>query len=104
MLFTRVPEERCTGSFDTSARHTLLAGNTPHGPAVGEDDTAALGLAAAVAEGVTAPVAEGITNAGSDGPAAPGVLLPHAASPSTAARAVSRRGAAARDRESTRRI
>ncbi|GAB4058512.1 hypothetical protein GCM10028775_66210 [Catellatospora paridis] len=102
MLFTSAPDDRCTGSLDTSARHTLFAGNTPHGPAVAEGDAAAFGLAAADTEGAAVP--PGVTKPGSDGPAALGAVLPQAASPRAAVSAASRRGTAARDRESTRRI
>ncbi|GAA1362818.1 hypothetical protein GCM10009661_10150 [Catellatospora chokoriensis] len=104
MLFTSAPDERCTGSLDTSARHTLFAGNTPHGPAVAEGDAVGLGLAVAVAETEGAVVPAGVTKPGSAGPTAFGVVLPQAASPRTAVSAASRRGTAARDRERTRRI
>ncbi|GAA1620737.1 hypothetical protein GCM10009679_26910 [Saccharothrix algeriensis] len=100
MLFTYAADERCTGSFDTSARHTLSAGNTPHA-AAGEAEAAALGLGLATADGPG--VAEPGTNTGVAG-AASGVALPQAASPNTAVSAASRRGTAARERESTRRI
>jgi hypothetical protein len=102
MLFTYAADERCTGSFDTSARQTPSAGNTPHA-AAGVAEAAGLGLAAAVRVGAGAGVAEPDTNAGAVGAAA-GAAPPQAVSPNAAVSAARRNGDPARERESTRRI